>query len=245
MLKQAEIYNDDKKRLAMAVSIETASLHNGRENLRYYYKHNKDERLNDAIKTMTTGISQMKNCKSIDELLLIEARAKQAYLKAFDVMINDADFVFDKRTRRPPKNEVNAMMSFGNVFLYRRIATEIYKTPLDIRIGFAHAANRRSESLNLDIAEIFKPVIVDRTIFQVIHKMEINVPEHFSRSEDGGVCLNREGKRVFIRALERKLYQKLTVDGMNRTYDTYIRAEVRKILNTVQTGEKYKPFKYT
>ena len=75
--------------------------------------------------------------------------------------------------------------------------------------------------------------------------MEINVSEHFSRSDDGGVCLNREGKRVFIRALERKLYQKLTVDGMNRTYDTYIRAEVRKILNTVQTGEKYKPFKYT
>ena len=116
---------------------------------------------------------------------------------------------------------------------------------MDIRIGFVHATNNRSESLNLDIAEIFKPIIVDRAIFTVIHNMEINAKEHFEREESGGIYLNKEGKRIFIQELERKLYQKLTVGGKTMTYDSLIRNEIRKVVNLVQHDERYKPFKYT
>ena len=59
-------------------------------------------------------------------------------------------FYFDKRTRRPPQDPLNAMISFGNTLLYQRIANEINRTSLDIRIGIVHAAGNRSESLNLD-----------------------------------------------------------------------------------------------
>lgn len=245
LLKQAQIYNDEKKRLAIAKSIELASLHNQRENLRYYNKHRKSEELQAAIKHMTDCMTEMKVCTDLEKLMLVEARAKQKYLQSFDAMVNDENFRFEKRTRRPPQNPLNAMISFGNVFLYRRIATEIYKTSLDIRIGFVHATNNRSESLNLDLAEIFKPIIVDRAIFTVIHNMEINAKEHFEREESGGIYLNKEGKRIFIRELERKLYQKLTVSGKAMTYDTLIRNEIRKVVNLVQRDEKYKPFKYT
>lgn len=54
--------------------------------------------------------------------MLLEARAKQRYLQTFDIMIADEEFRFEKRTKRPPRNEVNALISFGNAFLYRRIA---------------------------------------------------------------------------------------------------------------------------
>lgn len=146
----------------ICVKIETASLHNQRENLRYFNKHRPSGTLKSAIEYMSNCIVEMKQSKSVNQLLTIEARAKQKYLQTFDEMISDDRFKFDKRTRRPPLNEVNAMISFGNTFIYRRIANEIYRTALDIRIGFVHAANSRSESLNLDIAEIFKPIIVDR-----------------------------------------------------------------------------------
>lgn len=241
MLKQAEIYNNSQKRLEIAKSIELASLHNYRENLRYYYKRKKVEVLKTAIDQMT----EMKKCMDQNHLLLIEARAKQKYLQALDAMINDDDFLFEKRTRRPPQNPLNALISFGNVFLYRRIATEIHKTTLDIRIGFVHATNNRSESLNLDIAEIFKPIIVDRAIFTAIHNMEIRAEEHFAREGENGIYLNKEGKRIFIQELERKLYQKISVNGRRITYDTLIRDEIKKVLHMVQKGEKYKPFKYT
>ena len=84
------------------------------------------------------------------------------------------------------------------MFLYQRIATEIHKTALDIRIGFVHASNSRNETFNLDIAEIFKPIIVDRAIFTVIHNLMITKKEHFYVNENGAVLLNKIGKKIFI-----------------------------------------------
>lgn len=245
MLKQATLYNDATQRVEMAKKIELASLHNQRENLRYYYKRKQKKILKDAIIYMTECMESMKHCEDINNLMLIEARAKQMYLHCFDSMIEDEEFIFEKRTKRPPENEVNALISFGNVFLYQRIATEIRKTALDIRIGFVHATNSRSETLNLDIAEIFKPIIVDRAIFTVIHNMQILKKEHFETDEKGAVLLNNIGKRIFIRALETKLYQKVKIEGVCRTYDAIIKNEVQKIVRVVKDGEKYKPYKYT
>ena len=245
MLKQAQIYNDITMRIEIAKKIELASLHNQRENLRYYYKHKKDENLKKAIDNITSSMEEMKKCDSIEKLMLIEAHAKQKYFHCFDIIIDNVDFPFEKRTRRPPLNEVNALISFGNVFLYQRIATEIRKTALDIRIGFMHVANSRNETFNLDIAEIFKPIIVDRAIFTVIHNMMITKREHFYVNENGAVLLNKIGKRIFIQALEKKLYQKVCIDGVSRTYDFMIKHEIQKIVHVIKNGEQYKPYKYT
>ena len=116
---------------------------------------------------------------------------------------------------------------------------------MDIRIGFVHATNSRTETLNLDIAEIFKPIIVDRAIFTIIHNMEISKDEHFEKDENGATLLNKVGKRIFIKELEKKLYQKVKIDGIKRTYDAIIRNEIQKIIRVVKNDEKYKPYKYT
>lgn len=245
LLKQVTLYNDLPKRLELARKIEIASLHNQRENLRYFYKHSKKESLKKAIELMTDYMSQMKNVKDINQLMMIEARAKQRYLQTFDDMIDNEEFPFEKRTRRPPKNEVNALISFGNTFLYRRIANEIYKTALDIRIGIVHSSNSRSESLNLDIAEIFKPLIVDRAIFSVIHNLQVHRNMHFETTKEDGIYLNNVGRRIFIRKLEQKLNLKLSVNGQKITYDRIIKNEIHKILCCIEKDEKYKPFKYT
>ena len=245
ILKQAQVYNDMSRRIEVARKIEIASLHNYRENLRYYFRRKKNEKLKTAIDYISECINEMKTCEKPEGLLLIEARAKQKYLQCLDIMIDNQDFVFQKRTRRPPLNEVNALISFGNVFLYQRIATEIRKTALDIRIGFVHATNKRSETLNLDIAEIFKPIIVDRAIFTIIHNMQISSNEHFEKNEEGAVWLNKTGKRIFIQELEKKLYQKVKIDGMSRTYDTIIKDEIQKIVHVIKDDAKYKPYKYT
>ncbi len=245
LLKQASIYNDIKTRQMISIKIETASLHNQRENLRYFNKHNPSETLKNAIEYMSSCLTDMKQSQNINQLLTIEARAKQRYLQTFDEMISDERFKFEKRTRCPPLNEVNAMISFGNTFIYRRIANYIYRTALDIRIGFVHSTNSRSETLNLDIAEIFKPIIVDRAIFTMIHNLQINNREHFEKEDNGGVYLNIEGKKLFIRELEHKLSSKISVNGQKISYDNLMKEEVHKIVKVVQDNEKYKPFKYT
>ena len=244
MLKQAAIYLDEDKRKLIARKLEIASLHNMRSNLKYYERHHSHENLKNGIKAFSEWITEMNEATDVPMLLTIEARARQLYYSLFHEIIDDPAFRFTKRTRRPPKDPLNALISFGNVFLYNRIAIEIQKTSLDIRIGFVHATNRRSQSLNLDIADLFKPLIVDRAIFTIINRHMIHASEHFEKTEDGGIYLNKEGKQIFINELENKVYQKQTEENQPRTYDTRIREEIHKIFRFVCYDEKYKPFKY-
>lgn len=246
MLKQALIYQDEKQRGRYAKSLEMAAMHNLRANLKYYLKQEQSEELSDAVDEFGEIITQMNQASEIDEMMLIEARARELYYNTFNEMIHVNEFFFQKRTRRPPKDPINALISFGNTYMYNRIATEIRKTSLDIRIGFIHSTTNRNQSLNLDLAELFKPVIVDRAIFTLVNKHIIDANEHFAKMDNGGIFLNRPGKRIFINALDDKIYQKQTLrDGRTVSYDTRIREEIQKIYRAVTYGEKYKPYKYT
>lgn len=244
MLKQAALYLDDDKRLQTARSFELGALHNLRSNLRYYYKSNKSANLKDAIDRFSEFMTKMNEAKTIQELMTIEARARQLYFQMFNEIIHEDRFQFIKRTKMPPRDPLNSLISFGNTYIYNRVATEIAKTSLDLRIGFLHSLTNRNQSLNLDIAEIFKPLIVDRTIFTLVNKRMINVDDHFEKTEDDGIYLNRAGKRLFIKELDSKIYSKRVEGNRAESYDNLIRNEIMKIYRLVWSGEKYKPYKY-
>lgn len=243
VIKQVSLYNNDAKRLSVAKSILIAAAHNMRANVRYYVKKGKLGREN--VDRLSAFIKRLNDSSSVSDLMITEAQCRQNYYTYMGKIIGDGPFHFMQRTKRPPKDAVNAMISFGNVFLYEKIATEIYKTSLDIKVGFLHSTNRRKATLNLDIAEIFKPVIVDRVIFTVIHKRILDISRHFESQENNGVYLNREGKRLFINELMRKVYTKITVDRKLITYEALIRNEIWKIYRMIERGEPYKPYKYT
>ncbi len=139
LFSQIETYNNKKKRLALAKDFVLAANHNMRLNLRYYSKHSENSEYLNAIDRIYDLDKQIKVCTSYEQVLLFEAQSKSAYYSCFDSIVSKSDFVFNTRTRRPPKNEINAMISFGNTLLYSLIATEINKTPLDIRVGFCIA----------------------------------------------------------------------------------------------------------
>jgi len=92
---------------------------------------------------------------------------------------------------------------------------EIYKTTLDIRIGYLHATNNRYESLNLDLADIFKPIIVDKIIFKVINKKIINKEIHFEKRDDG-VFLNEKRKKNYD---NRILFKNVRLSENKRFHD--------------------------
>ena len=174
----------------------------------------------------------------------MEARCRQRYYEVFNEIIHVPGFEFTRRTRRPPRDPLNAMISFGNTVLYNRIAMEVYKSSLDIRVGIVHSTNQRSETLNLDIADLFKPILVDRTIFTLINRRVINIDRDFIRGDDGSVFFSNIGKRIYLGEFNRKLYQKITEQGKTITYDTKIKQEIRKLSAYFSRGEKYKAYKY-
>lgn len=242
-IKQIEIYQNDRERLEIARKLEIASVANLRANLRYYGRRKESEILTQAVEQMSVYIKKLNEAQDINGLMLIEAQARQKYYQCFNEILNNKEFAFTKRTRRPPKDPLNSMISFGNTMLYQRIANEINRTSLDIRIGFVHAAGFRAESLNLDIADLFKPIIVDRTIFTLVNRKMIHAAD-FVEVENEGIFISGEGKRLFIREFERKIYQTILIDGQQRTYDYVIKREIQKIKKYVEQGEKYVPYKY-
>ena len=242
VFEQLEAYNDEKHRLLLAKEFDLASVHNLRLNIRYYNKQQEEDIYQRALNAIDKLYGKMKQCTDYTHLLMIEAQIRGIYYSCFDSFIRNKPFVFNMRSRKPPLNEVNSMISFGNVVLYNYIATEIYKSPLDIRVGFLHATNRRKESLNLDIAEIFRPLIVDRVVFSLINRNEIN-PACFVYHETGGVYLDENGKRLFLRAFYDKLATTLNIKNRQCSYAEVIKIEIQKLVRHFRKDENYKAYR--
>jgi CRISPR-associated protein Cas1 len=180
--------------------------------------------------------------ETIEELMAVEGHARERYYSAFDIILDNPDFPFEKRSKRPPLNRLNALISFGNSICYVTVLSEIYKTYLDPRIGYLHATNFRSFSLNLDIAEIFKPIMVDRLIFTLINKKMLTKKD-FDKHTDG-ILLSESGRRTFITELDNRM--KTTVNhrhlGKSVSYRRLIRLELYKLQKHILGEKEYTPY---
>jgi len=138
------------------------------------------------------------------ELMGVESRLWREFYGIFGDLLKH--FEFKERTRRPPRDEVNALISYGNSVLYAVALSEIRKTYLHPAISFLHEPLERRYSLALDIADIFKPITVFRVILRLVNRRQIR-REHFER--DVGVLLNDEGLRIFIDELNSELSKRV------------------------------------
>jgi len=240
ILKQAEFYNDLQKRFNLARKFVKGAFLNMIRVLEYY--NSRDTDLSEEIKRIEDLEKSLGNFSEIDELMAIEGNAKDIYYRSFNKVIKNENFYYEGRERRPPRNMINALISFGNSLIYTYILSEIYKTHLDPRIGFLHSTNFRRFSLNLDVAEIFKPIIVDRLIFKVINK-EMIKENHFME-ELGGIYLNEKGRRIFIEEMDNKMRTTIKHRRLGRhvSYRSLIRLELYKIEKHLIGDEEYEPF---
>ena len=242
-LAQLEAYYDEAARMQLAKQFVLAAIHHIRLNIRYYRRHHKGTVFDEKLGQLDAVEKSIKAEQDYQKLLLLEAQARKAYYDCFDAFLEDSRFTFGQRSKRPPRNEVNSMLSFGNMVLYSHIATEIYKSALDVRVGFLHATNARLESLNLDVAEIFRPLIVDRVVFALLNRRQMDPRRHFDRLETGAVLLTAEGKRLFLEEFYAKMVSRIKVEEVSMRYSDLIREEVRKLVRRFRVGEPYKPFK--
>lgn len=242
LLKQVMIYNNKYKRLNMAKCILKSEIYNQKSNLKYY-----NRRYNCHIEKKIKIIEDMENkiadIQENEKLLLLEARIKGIYYSCFNDILQNSEFKFTKRSKRPPQDPINALISFGNTLLYNYIAKEIYKTKLDIRIAYLHSSNNRYESLNLDLADIFKPIIVDKIIFTLINKKIINSKLHFEKI-NYGIYLNTEGRNIVINEFYKKIRDITTLGKNKMSYEKIIRKEIYKLINSIDNDEKFRAFKY-
>jgi CRISPR-associated protein Cas1 len=238
-LKQSEHYLDSNKRVLLAKKFVLGGLENMIKALKYY--DNRGIYLSDSIDTINKNLSKVSSINSVEELMAIEGISREEYYNAFNKIIKNDAFTYEKRERRPPTTPLNTLISFGNSLLYVTILGEIYKTHLDPRIGYLHTTNYRKFTLNLDVSEVFKPIIVDRIIFTIVNKQMIDLS--CFTEELGGLYLNEKGRTIFVQEYDKRLTQVISFKkGKRCSYQRLIRLELYKIEKHLMGEKEYEPF---
>src|SRR3989344_102320 len=240
LVKQAESYLNPERRINIAKEfIRTASF-NILQNLNYYERQGKD--VSATIRAIESERNNIETARNIPELMGSEGRMRELYYQSFDSMLRPG-FEFEKRTKRPPENMINCLISFGNQLLYTAVLSEIYHTQLNPTISYLHEPGARRFSLSLDVSEVFKPIIVDRIIFNLINNRIIK-EEHFD--DNLKFCyLNEAGRRIFLSHFDEKMKTTIQHKTLKRkvSYRTLIRLECYRLIKHIIEGKKYEGFR--
>jgi len=234
-LAQAQNILDIEKRLAFGKLIMGAGIQNIIGNLRYYAYRGKTV-LKPPIEEIQKHRNNLLEAKSIEQMMGCEGMARQTYYAAWK-LINPA-LTIQKRIKRPPRDRINSLISFCNGLVYSACKNELSKTHLDLTLSFVHAPTQTRASLSLDLAEIFKPVVADKIIFNMVnHKMFGD--GDFNETE--GMCLLTEsGRRKVVDAFRDKMDREEISEL--RGYRALILRECFRIQAHILGMEKYIPY---
>ena len=239
LIAQTGYYADKEKRMDIARRILHGAAYNMTKTLKYYDNRGKDLAL--VIEKMQKHAEMIDSAGSIPELMGTEGNIRMGYYDGFNLIISD--FQMHARTKQPPGNEVNALISFGNMMCYSECLRSIHQTQLNPTISYLHEPGERRYSLALDLAEIFKPLLVDRVIFKVLNKREIQ-EKHFNKNLNR-CLLNENGKKIFIAAYENRLQETINHRTLKRnvSYKHLIKLECYKLQKHLLGMEEYRAFR--
>ncbi len=204
---------DERRCLAFARSLVAAKIRNTRVFLRRNFKTGDEAERDAALQTLARLADRAAHAASEAELLGLEGEAAARYFRLFATMFADAArdfpaFAFDKRTRRPPADPVNAMLSLGYTLLTRTWLTVLSAVGFDPYLGFYHKPRFGRPALALDLMEPFRPILADSTVIQVINNGEVKADGFVAAGP--AVNLKPHARRAFIAAYERRLAQEVT-----------------------------------
>jgi CRISPR-associated protein Cas1 len=240
LVKQVQHYLDAQKRLGLAREFINAACDNILANLQYYRRRGKE--VEERVESIKGEQGRVAEVSSIPELMGAEGRVRENYYSSFGSILRKG-FELDARVRNPPDNMINCLISFGNSLLYTTVLTEIYHTQLNPTVSFLHEPGERRYSLALDLSEVFKPVVVDRVIFNLVNNRLIK-PEHFH--EELKACyLNEQGRRIFLREYDNKLKTTIKHEKLGRyvSYQKLIRLECYRLVRHLLGEAEYRGFR--
>ncbi|WP_136591587.1 type I-B CRISPR-associated endonuclease Cas1b [Salinigranum halophilum] len=239
-VEQALHYAEANKRLPIARAFVTGGAREMISNVQYYAR--KEPELRSLVDTLEARITEIESADDIDTLRGIEGSIRSEYYTLFRDVTPD-ELAFSRREFRPPPNEVNSLISFGNSLLYSAILTELYSTHLDPTISYLHEPGDRRYSLCLDLSELFKPLIVDRLIFRLLNRKQLTAADFDSNMN--GCLLSDSGRRTFVREFEEVLERTIKHPTLNRhvSYQYLLRLEAYKLHKHVLGDQEYEPFR--
>ncbi|MED4569343.1 type I-C CRISPR-associated endonuclease Cas1c [Brevibacillus agri] len=169
------------------------------------------DRFKEASKQLSSLLLDVRNCENLERLRGLEGQAAICYNRLFDSMIlqQKESFYFRARSRRPPLDNVNAMLSFAYSLLAIDMAAALEGVGLDAYVGFLHRDRPGRASLALDVMEELRGVFADRFVLSLINKKIVS-KEDFFQKENGAVIMGDEARKKFLTAWQNKKQEKIT-----------------------------------
>jgi CRISPR-associated exonuclease Cas4/CRISPR-associated protein Cas1 len=212
-IAQSRAVFDERRSLAFARSLVAAKIRNSRVFLRRNFKAGDEGERDAALEALARLAERAAHAPGEAELLGFEGEAAARYFRLFSTMLGDAAqnfpaFAFEKRSRRPPVDPVNAMLSFAYTLLARTWLTVLSAVGFDPYLGLYHRPRFGRPALALDMMEPFRPILADSTVIQAINNGEVK-SDGFTAA-GAAVSLKPAARRAFIAAYERRLDQEVT-----------------------------------
>ena len=241
-LAQYDRYKDEGFKLMIARSILEAKMMNQRTLILRYQRNHPDADFSPELEIISNSISSVPEKNTIAALMGLEGVSSAAYFRCYSRMLS-IDFAFEKRTRHPPLDPTNALLSLGYVLVGNEIGALIASAGFDPFIGFVHGVRYGRQSLPLDMVEEFRHPVVDGLVMTVINNRSIK-KEDFYKEDNGAYFLDKEAFKRFIGYYEERmeklfLYRELDAQI---SYRRLFQIQAERIQKAVLNREEYQPF---
>jgi CRISPR-associated protein Cas1 len=213
--RQYELSDDLEATLELARSVVLGKIMNSRTVLRRFLRDHENRvgshEVAGAVQTITSQIDKLFNVSSLETLRGVEGESARTYYSVFNYLVlGDRDaFRFKGRSRRPPLDRTNALLSFLYSLLAHDCAAALETVGLDPQVGFLHRIRPGRASLALDLMEELRPYLVDRLTLSLINTQQIDETD-FVVKESGGVLMTDDGRKKVINAWQTRKQQEVT-----------------------------------
>ncbi len=200
----------DNKALAIARLMVAAKVANGRSVLmREIRNHGENNTLSDAVRRLATNLRRAKQAQSVAEAMGIEGDAANIYFGVFNELLRDSDFHFEGRVRRPPTDQVNALLSYCYTLITHECASALQGVGLDPYVGFLHQDRPGRLSLALDLLEEFRAPWADRFVVTLLNRRQIRQKD-FITEASSAVRLTDDARKTLLTAWQERKQVEIT-----------------------------------
>jgi len=196
--------DDEQKSVSIARLMVAAKISNGRSVLmREIRNHGANPSIEAAVKHLASSLRRVRNASTVPEAMGIEGDAANYYFGVFDELLRGSGFAFDGRVRRPPTDQVNALLSYAYTLITHECASALQGVGLDPYVGFLHQDRPGRLSLALDLLEEFRAPWADRFVLTLINRQQVNLKD-FVTEASGAVRLTDDARKKFLTAWQER-----------------------------------------
>lgn len=237
--------DDSARTLALARAFVAGKLANGRSLLRRAARTRDDDvsTLDAAADRLAVLAKTCVDARDLDQLRGTEGDGGARYFGAFDAMLGPGVLRFEKRTRRPPENEVNALLSFGYALLSTDCVSALNAAGLDPAVGFLHPERSGRPALALDLMEEMRPIMVDRMVLAMVRRAQVDAGG-FERLATGEVRMTAATRKAVIVEYQQRKREEVThpETGQEGNWGVMMHVQARMLARAIRGEAEYVPY---